>query len=494
MNNGRFGMTFKTRNNNYYFFDSGTGKVVLCDYDEIELIDKILSNKISVEDACLQNKDFQKFVEYENIFAFPDDIKFVLPTLDALKESIEGHCRQIILELTEKCNLRCGYCIYNENHPGFRNFGNRTMSFDVAKKTIDIVLKNFKDDKFYLTFYGGEPLLAFDLMKESIDYVRNNYPSIKLGISLTTNLTLLSDSMLEYFNSLSNDKINVNIMCSIDGDRDNHDRFRRYSNGERTHEVVVDNFKKLVLNFYEKNNSYKHLSINCVVSPPCDNEKIERIRSFFEEELRLHQNIKYDLGYVDPGDMVFDYSSNEKIKLYENLSGVNICDHVFEHVAYDDGDEIKKTDLNIILNDIMAISHRVKNNPNDITVRFLHGNCIPGRQRMYVTVNGDFKVCERVGNSPSIGNYIDGLDYEKILNLYYKEYAATYENICGSCWAQQMCNICYAKNFKKEGIISDIESLCTDTRNEIKNKFINYYSLFESNKEMLENTVKEIVL
>ena len=175
---------------------------------------------------------------------------------------LRSSCEQIILELTEACNLRCGYCVYNEHHPEFRGFGNKNMSFEVAKRSIDYILKDYKREKFSLTFYGGEPLVNFDVMRKSILYTKEQYPKLKLHIAFTTNLTLLTEEMVDFFSSLDGDS--VDIMCSLDGPKDLHDKYRRYINGKGSFSDAVKGFKLLLSKFYNKEKE-KTISINCVM-------------------------------------------------------------------------------------------------------------------------------------------------------------------------------------------------------------------------------------
>lgn len=64
-------------------------------------------------------------------------------------------------------------CIYQEENPKFRDFSQHgDMSFEIAKKVIDYSLDKMKDE-FYITFYGGEPLLNFKLIKQCIEYVKS---------------------------------------------------------------------------------------------------------------------------------------------------------------------------------------------------------------------------------------------------------------------------------------------------------------------------------
>lgn len=167
MNVQKYGMIFQTKDNKYYY-DTATGKVVLCDDSEVEIIDRILSGETSLKNECSNNKVFGEFVRQENLFNENSSWDFVIPTREEFEDSVKGKCEQIVLELTEACNLRCGYCIYNDHHPDHRGFSNKTMNFDIAKKSIDYLMKEYDGDEFALTYYGGEPLVEFELMKKTI--------------------------------------------------------------------------------------------------------------------------------------------------------------------------------------------------------------------------------------------------------------------------------------------------------------------------------------
>ena len=44
----------------------------------------------------------------------------------------------------------------------------------------------------------------------------------------------------------------------------------------------------------------------------------------------------------------------------------------------------------------------------------MNGCCVPGERRIYVTVSGEFLLCEKVGNIPIIGNVNEGFYKERI--------------------------------------------------------------------------------
>lgn len=117
-----------------------------------------------------------------------------------------------------------------------------------------------------------------------------------------------------------------------------------------------------------------------------------------------------------------------------------------------------------------------------------NGCCIPGQRRLYVTVEGDFRVCERIGKSPSIGNVDRGIDFESLYKKYilsYKEHAVSN---CNNCWCVHLCGICYCGFCRDDGI--DFEKkfrFCNQQREVCKNNLVDYHSILEKRPDWLEH-------
>src|SRR3989304_202630 len=82
----------------------------------------------------------------------------LLSVLDARFPELQYH-----VVLTERCNLRCGYCGGTRHVEGIP----LEVAYDVRE------LKHFirRDHEAIIGFYGGEPLLAVDKMYEIMDSV-----------------------------------------------------------------------------------------------------------------------------------------------------------------------------------------------------------------------------------------------------------------------------------------------------------------------------------
>lgn len=65
--------------------------------------------------------------------------------------------------ITESCNLRCTYC-YMNNNPTMMT----KDKVDLFIVTVGEVLKIYKQDKYHISFFGGEPLLNWELIKYAV--------------------------------------------------------------------------------------------------------------------------------------------------------------------------------------------------------------------------------------------------------------------------------------------------------------------------------------
>lgn len=483
MSGQKYGMVFHTQENNYYY-DTATGKVVSCDDSEIEIVERVLSGESSIEIEGSKNKDFEEFIKRENLFDENKSWKFIIPTRVEFEELIKGKCEQIVLELTEACNLRCGYCIYNDHHPDHRSFSNKHMTFDIAKRSIDYVMHDYTGDEFALTFYGGEPLVEYELMKKTIEYFRDSYPDVKKSFGFTTNLTLLDDEMIDYFSKIEE----LEIVCSIDGPQEYHDKYRRDVMGIGSHEMATANFKTLVEKFYNPQ-AGRTLMINCVITPPYTKDRLERISAFFRESLSVPKEININYSYVDVGDMVFDYDRDEEIEKnpYLELSPLEgWAAEDFERNGT--GSEY----FGLIDKELARVSGRMRSE-DVVNGSYLHGNCLPGQRRLYVTTEGKFRTCEKVGSIPSLGDCFDGYDYDTSYDIYIENYARQYHERCSDCWARTMCAVCYENSVTTDSSkLYEPEGMCETSKQIVHDMFVNYFTLYEKDPEGLKDAMSEI--
>lgn len=176
----RMGVIFPSRMNNYYY-DAGTGSILRLQDSEYRLLKAIFSptaTQESVNGAFLKEDpaSLEKFLVHTaemNLLRLPPITHQHCNCHSDICQQIDQNLTQLILEVTQRCNFRCKYCIYNSTYDGNHNFSSSDMDWDTAKQAIDYLFDHSsKRENIYLTFYGGEPLLKFDLIKQCTDYAQ----------------------------------------------------------------------------------------------------------------------------------------------------------------------------------------------------------------------------------------------------------------------------------------------------------------------------------
>lgn len=116
----------------------------------------------------------------------------------------------------------------------------------------------------------------------------------------------------------------------------------------------------------------------------------------------------------------------------------------------------------------------------------MNGCCVPGERRIYVTVSGEFLLCEKVGNIPSIGNVNEGFYKDRIKELYVDSFIQEAKKYCGECWAVNLCSMCYVNCFDQNGThFAYRHNSCRSERIYLENNLVRYHTILEENPERL---------
>lgn len=491
----RLGKLFSTKHNNYYY-DVGTGKVMMLDDGSANLLSFLFNEDDNrtvsdFESSLSENEskeicDFLETIKHEKLFLAPKLKK--LQTLahgDKLEENVNNNLGQVILELTGTCNLRCRYCYYNEAAIGTRNFNNKNMSKEIAKAAIDYANAH-SSKELAVTFYGGEPLIRFDLLKWSIEYAKETIKDKELTFAFTTNLTLVTEEIAEYLASVNG----LSVLCSLDGPEEVQNNYRKYINGQGTFPEAIRGLKLLVEKF--KKNPNNTLAINAVFAPPYTYENIENINSFFKSIDWLPQNVEVRLDYVGTGsiddrDHIQELLNDAK---YVSPSGYFIDslgtwgEKQFKNYE-GDSEDFHNMYKDAFQKKLLTIHSRAISDEPMEKYPF-NSCCIPCSRRIYVDTDGNFSLCEKMGDSPDIGNVHEGLNFKNLKKYYIDDYSEQSTEDCSKCWAIRFCSHCYEGNYTKEGFnIETKRTLCNAMRFAAEKKFILYHSILEENPEKL---------
>lgn len=487
----RLGTTFETTNNKY-FYDTGTGKAFACGVDEYEILHYMIeNNKLCLEAAddklldkiCDAYERIIDTIETEHILRAPKYREFAKISDNDLQKLVENELRQVILELTEKCNLRCKYCVFHEYNRGYRNFQNKDMSWDIAQRAIDYAYAH-SGKEIAITFYGGEPLVKFDLMKKCIEYSLMLITDKDLSFSFTTNLTLMTPEIAQYIASIPK----CNVMCSLDGPEEVHDSYRVGVDDTGTFKQAINGLKNLVEAMGDS--AKERIIINTVVCPPYTEEKLNMIQGFFDHLEWLPKEIDKKCDYVEGGtlreeDIAVHFLKNkDKSARYPSKDLDAIKTWALDKMI---SDEDEKGYAAGISRNFLTNMHKRILTDTPIAQIGRNGCCVPGNRRIYVQTDGEFLVCEKIGDSPHIGNVFSGINIDKIRQFYIDDYDKMSIEKCSNCWAVNMCGICYSTCYCKDGLdIGMKDEVCEYLRKQAKGELGAYYQLLEDKPEVIQ--------
>lgn len=163
------------------------------------------------------------------------------PMAGKLKERTAGVVKALCLHVAHTCNLNCAYCFASQG----KYHGDRAvMSFEVGKRALDFLVENSGTRRnLEVDFFGGEPLMNFDVVKKLVSYARSieKEKGKNFRFTLTTNGVLIDDDVIEFAN-----KEMSNVVLSLDGRKEVHDRYRVDYSGKGSWEKIVPKFQKLV--------------------------------------------------------------------------------------------------------------------------------------------------------------------------------------------------------------------------------------------------------
>ena len=158
-----------------------------------------------------------------------------------LKEKSAGVVKALCLHVAHTCNLNCSYCFASQG----KYHGDRAvMSFEVGKQALDFLIANSGTRRnLEVDFFGGEPLMNFDVVKQLVAYARSveKQYNKNFRFTLTTNGMLVDEDVIDFANRECH-----NVVLSLDGRREIHDRFRVDYAGKGSWDRIVPKFQKLV--------------------------------------------------------------------------------------------------------------------------------------------------------------------------------------------------------------------------------------------------------
>ena len=183
---------------------------------------------------------------YDDVVSLKDSGKLFAPdTFEPmaghLKAKTSGVIKALCLHIAHTCNLNCSYCFASQG----KYHGERAvMSFEVGKQALDFLIANSGSRRnLEVDFFGGEPLVNFQVVKDLVAYARSieKEHNKNFRFTLTTNGLLIDEDVIEFCNKECH-----NVVLSLDGRKEIHDRFRVDYAGNGSWDRIVPKFQQLV--------------------------------------------------------------------------------------------------------------------------------------------------------------------------------------------------------------------------------------------------------
>ena len=163
------------------------------------------------------------------------------PMAGELKQKTAGVVKALCLHIAHTCNLNCSYCFASQG----KYHGERAiMSFEVGKRALDFLMEHSGTRRnLEVDFFGGEPLMNFQVVKDLVAYARSveKERGKNFRFTLTTNGVLVDDDVIQWANRECS-----NVVLSLDGRKEIHDRYRVDYAGKGSWETIVPKFQKFV--------------------------------------------------------------------------------------------------------------------------------------------------------------------------------------------------------------------------------------------------------
>ncbi len=332
--------------------------------------------------------------------------------------------KALCLHIAHDCNLRCKYCFAG----GGEYMGKRElMSAEVGKKAIDFVIAQSQGRRnIEIDYFGGEPLMNFDVVKEITEYAKEQgrLHGKEFRFTITTNGLLLNEEKQTYINENMG-----NVVLSLDGRKEVHDKTRVCVDGRGSYDIVVPKFQKIA-DSRNQNNYYVR-------------------GTFTRDNLDFAEDVKHLM------ELGFEQISVEPV----------VAD---EKEPY----SIRKEDLPRIFEEYDRLAaYLAETRKNGKFVNFFHfmvdleqgpcaykrlSGCGSGNEYLAVTPSGDLYPCHQFVGKPEfkMGTVFEGVLDPAIREKFRKTNVYTKKE-CSECWNRFYCSGgCAANAFNMNGDIN----------------------------------------
>lgn len=395
----------------YFILDVNSGAV--------HTVDKMTSDLLDVFDGKNDNLVINKYKDIyepaqinealEQLHELMNKEQLFAPDLDVPPSfSEKGVVKSVCLLVAHDCNLRCKYCFADTGDFGAQR---QLMSNEVGEAAVEYIINHSANRQHCeIDFFGGEPLVNMPVVKHITNYVRKREKEVNkiFKLTMTTNGVLLNDSTIKFLNDN-----NINVVISLDGRKEIHDRMRPDMGGNGTYDRSVANFKKLV--------------------------KSRNNENYYMRGTYTKYNLDFTKDVISMYDEGFDILSIEPVIAKDADYAITKADLPRVFKEYDklvdtylqykkDGHGFFFFHFNIDLNNGPCVAKRLS-------------GCGAGHEYFAVAANGDMYPCHQfVGREKYLlGNIFTGVTNNDIPQQFRNCHVLNKEK-CRTCWARYFCS------------------------------------------------------
>ena len=309
--------------------------------------------------------------------------------------------RVCTLMITHSCNLNCLYCF--EKHKS-----NKKMSFDTAREILKKEYASYKGDpqreRLAIELFGGEPLTNFNLIKQIYEWTKEQNLPFNYIFQITTNGTLLNDSIKEWLRQRKSDfRLVMSVDCT--------EAMQKGNRGCGLEKLPIAYVKETWPNSYFK----------LTLSPESLPHYAEGVISLTEQGYKIASSLAEGQQWKDGDEFIYEQEL-EKIENYYLSHPEKELEHPFNFLFKE------------------YLEQRLEN-------KIPYKNCGCGTTIVMYDTDGLLYPCHlflpMVHGNNNVLNDIKDIDFFNPVALIDEE--------CKNCPALKICKTCYGYNYAQRG-------------------------------------------
>lgn len=340
-----------------------------------------------------------------------------------------ANVKQITLEITDECNLKCLYCCYGSLYKKTRKGNTIHQDPKILLERVLTLRKKYKiKSSLRISFYGGEPLLEFEKIQECVTLAHKILPNVTLIFSMTTNGILLN----KYIDYLIENDFKLHI--SIDGNyRNNEYRITKYH--KQSYPIVYKNIKKIFQNEPEYFKS--NVSFSTVLHDK--NNYLDAIE-FFSRWGKIPSFSLLSMSNTR-GSTIKNIIKRQKHIDKESISLIRkLYPIIYNELFHDRGNMIYGWEDNTGIQSMTL-------KEIDMSEKWYYPmkSCFLFSTKIFISIEGNIHICEKSSRKYIFGKITPNrlFIFTKKINQYYNQINIVFNTICKKCYMRFSCTKCF---------------------------------------------------